>query len=376
MCKRFFKVFRALTIFTVLLVVEVFVVEIYRLKEATNEMNTYMRIANNYALTATQDISNLSNTSTFANSSNVKTTASGEAIDMYEVAEYGSYLDALGDASVGNSFLTAVHVILVDDYNNALSKKADANGGSPPSNSSYIDNYLTYTPLSFNLPYISYKAYKSLYLDALGQMVSNSDILGKPAIFLGGSDPEGYLSSNGQSYSNCSLNTGSGGYTYEDSSHNKITFYTSALTDADIRRIYGNESGYYEAKSIIANITNDAKYKDIRFMSSSDDIVLPYYNVNVKTNWYYITYSTLLRFTSGDKYMGASDSAFGGRSANFINSLDSTAVFGTVDSYKTAKYSNGEFINGQLMINLHMGSGSGNSWNSMQGVTKRYDIIN
>jgi hypothetical protein len=89
MCKRFFKVFRALTIFTVLLVVEVFVVEIYRLKEATNEMNTYMRIANNYALTATQDISNLSNTSTFANSSNVKTTASGEAIDMYEVAEYG-----------------------------------------------------------------------------------------------------------------------------------------------------------------------------------------------------------------------------------------------------------------------------------------------
>ena len=381
--KRFNQITKWIAIFFIMLLVSVFVVEIYRIKDATNTMYTYMKLANNYALTASQDISNLND----LESSDVKTTAGGTVIDMYEVTEYKNFLIALENAAYahgGNEFLTSVHGVLKADYDRAV-EEYKSSKGSPPAGSAYIDSYLQYTPLSFNIPYISYNAYVKLYSDSLGEMVGDYTTLGKPAIFIGKEDEPALTSDEvglvsykpnmlftnveGDSYNKVTTDNV---YGYADSHNHTTYFKVSNMTTADIKRIYGNENSYQEACNLLAEITKSAKYHDIRFSSNlNSDMKLIYYDVNVKTDWYYITHSNVLRFFDGDKALGL-DAGF--TSTEFLNSLRGVAVFGSIESNSDVVYDNtGDLINGQLMLILHMNR---DSWNSLRGIVKRYDIIN
>ena len=57
--KNFTKIVKWLAIYMIMLVVSVFVIELYRMRVAQKDIYNFMRIANNYALTATQDAADL-----------------------------------------------------------------------------------------------------------------------------------------------------------------------------------------------------------------------------------------------------------------------------------------------------------------------------
>ena len=157
----------------------IFVFEMSRMRETQETMMMFSRIAGNYALTASQDAGVI--------------TASDYVRDygaskMYSRNEYGIYLEKLKQSadSTGDSSLLFVYNVLYEDYVRAC----NATYGE------YLDNYLKYTPISFNYPYISKSIIERYYSEALIKMVSNYKCKGRPSAFVPASDAFGFNSSS------------------------------------------------------------------------------------------------------------------------------------------------------------------------------------
>lgn len=302
--KSFTKVFKWLLIYMLCLVASVFIAEYSRLKLAQKDIYNFMRIANNYALTATQDASALydDKKGEFNNVFSDIAPYSHYSINgMYQYEEYKNFIEALEKAAIENEgadstgFLGMTSKILRTDFERAV-RKMEAEGNSPRA-SSTMDAYLTYTPLSFNIPYISYKVYVANYTLSLGKMLEGYNVFGKPAIWIGNEGSPGLQTTNGV-YSPCRLICDSGSYSYSDAEGHTLTFSITPLNEANAMMIYGNNT-YDEFLNKIKEVMNKSggKYEDARIFSEGTSHVLymPYYDVTVDTEWYYVSFSSSLR---------------------------------------------------------------------------------
>ena len=313
--KNFTKIVKWLAIYMIMLVVSVFVIELYRMRVAQKDIYNFMRIANNYALTATQDVSDLYDDAS-GHKVNIKSSIGLNVDGMYEKTEYDNYISALeraasqyeGEDSKG--FLTMTSKILRADYVKALDKSEKDNG--TVRGNSMLDEYLTYTPLSFNIPYVSYNVYKDCYEHSMAKMIEGYNIFGKPAIWIGEDGSPGLRNSgsNGStwSYSPCRLDTPTdteahGYFTYENYNGNSVTFQITDMTSDNMWMIYGNEEYDRFVGSLMEIMTkSNSKYEDARFFTEGDNqnFYMPCYDIKVDTEWYYISFSSVLRIRGLD----------------------------------------------------------------------------
>lgn len=262
-------------VFWILCLASVFIIEMYRLQESALVLQTNAVIASNYALTASQDVSRLTN-------DNRKT-------EMYNSIEYKSYLDSMKDVilATDDMYLKIVHAILEEDYK----KVKEANGD--------LDRDLRYTPLSFNLPYVSSGMLTECYTTAMKVMCEGTTVGGTSVVYL---DPNNLISSN-TSIANISYATdvgdGAVGKYSGGSGSPDISYKYTRMTPEIVRSIYGSEDYFMNVMQGVLRETDESKYQDLRQYlagSSIEDYYVPQYTITFKTDWAYITGSPVLNF--------------------------------------------------------------------------------
>lgn len=342
--KNFAKVLRTILIVFMLSVATALVVEYSRIRETEKTMVMLARIAGNYALTASQDAGELTGSN--------RTNAYGNRVRMYNRSEYGSYLDQLDLASAaaesaGDSTLRFAYEILKADYDRAVA----ASGGA-----SALDEYLQYTPIAFNLPYISTDMLNDCYEDAMLQMVRNYKCKGTPSVFVADDTLTGSFRTSSGELRIVEIDDHSPVY---DAGAGTIGFNLIELTPELIRSIYGDENYYLDTFEAIFRELDRDLYEELRLanfdMTSGSTTYIPQYNITFTTPYYYITSSFLFNF-GGDGQL-ANLVGFNGI-ANQINAANDSAIYtqARVDalSQDADRYYKDAYIaDGQLMLHLN-----------------------
>lgn len=331
--KNFVKILRMIVISFLIFFVSMFVIEFSRMRESQKTMIMLSRIAGNYALTASQDAGEL--------------TGNNRTSGMYARDEYGYYLEQLGKASedaeaLGDSTLNFAYLILKADYDRAVG-----------SGSYYLDAELNYTPIAFNLPYISQSMLEECYDEAMIQMVRNYKCRGIPSLFVA-NDTTGQFRINSGDLSVVTVNDQSPAY---DNGNNMVGFSLVALDGNLIRSIYGNENYYNDTFSAIFQNLDTDMYEELRLayfnVGSGNTTYIPQYNITFSTPWYYVSSTPVLCFRDSPllTLVGL---------GNAENRIQSTTNTGIYTSTRLSGYSSGDpyyedaFINeGQLMFHLN-----------------------
>lgn len=341
--KNFVTITKLLLSYMIITIAVLFVFEYSRMRETQSTMIMFSRIAGNYALSASQDVGRLTNVNRI-----------GRVSCMYDKDEYAEYLSSLGQSATdtGDSSLQFAYELLLMDYNRAVSSAFGSNN---------LDAYLKYTPMSFNLPYMSKRMLEDCYSEAMLQMVSNYKCNGKPSIFVPTS------SSHGFNMSNASARV----VTIESSGYygggNTLAFDCVPMTKELMRSIYGSED-YYDSK--IKNVFSQldpTMYNDPRFVAflsgltsedfDSNSVHIPIYRITFNTPYFYITGSSILSFGRPKLFFGT-DMTVVSRliSGEDVNAYSDNRVRGNIVGsgyYSGAKYYKDGVINeGQLMVHL------------------------
>lgn len=299
--KHFVRIAKLLVGTMLILLVSIAIIEYSRLRETQKTMSMFTRIAGNYALTASQGADEL--------------IGSNRRAVMYDKNEYGEYLNRLNDACNAlvddntTKSLRIAYKVLKWDYDRAMSENPDN-----------LDSALHYTPLSFNLPYLSYDMTVECYNDAMRTMVREYSCKGRPSIVIAGEGGMSLTDNTGTVLPTGSI-TANGAYNYGGLSFNVVK-----LDSALIRSIYGNED-YYNNK--IVNVFNELEtdlFNDYRYTveGGGGDMnpMIPQYEVSFNTPWYYATESLLLQFGRNASF-GGTDSAF----VSYVNSSNGSACY-------------------------------------------------
>ena len=285
--KHFVRIAKMLVGTMLILLASIAIIEYSRLRETQKTMTMFTRIAGNYALTASQGTDEL--------------VGSNRRAVMYDKNEYGEYLNRLNDAcnvmadDNTTKSLRIAYKVLKWDYDRAISENPDN-----------LDSELHYTPLSFNLPYLSYDMTVECYNDAMRTMVREYSSKGRPSIVIAGEGGMSLTDNAGTVLPTGSISS-TGAYAYGGLSFNVVK-----LDSTLIRSIYGNED-YYNNKIIdVFNELETDLFNDYRYtVEGGGDMnpMIPQYEVSFNTPWYYATESLLLRF-GRDASFGGTDSAF------------------------------------------------------------------
>lgn len=327
--------------YMVISIAVVFAFEISRIRDTQQAMIMFSRIAGNYALTASQDAGYITGTNR-------------DSI-MYDRYEYGEYISMLNSAvaSTSDATLSFATAVLESDYNRACSES--------PNDS--LDAYLRYTPISFNLPYMSQHMLEECYSEAMVQMVVNYKSKGRPSVFVPASNNYGYNMSYAGGSRIVDIDDG-------DSNDSYVKFDVVELNDALITSIYGNKDYYSNSVlEVFKNLDFDM-YDDPRIQAYIDakqsgmvmDIedtktYIPQYNITFTTPYFYITGSSLLQFGRSKLFFGT-----GGGVANNIHNAEDANVYNSNGAFNNLRdsgyrvsnpiYSNGIIEEGQLMLHL------------------------
>jgi hypothetical protein len=318
-----------------LLIISIGIVEYARIKNTRQTMDMFTRIAGNYALTASQGSDDLVDKNLHAT--------------MYDKTEYRNYLNMLNQACVDATAagyncksLEIAYKVLDWDYNRAISAMEYGYEND-------MDQYLEFTPLSFNLPYLSSEMTQAAYEYAMTEMVKHYSCKGRPSVFIDNGSVR-FNTSDG-SMTICQLDDNSAVYNYGD-----IGFNIVALDDRLIRSIYGN-ADYYNDKitqvfqKLDASLFEDYRYGNGSYSSDGSIIVIPQYNVTFTTPYYYITDSLLLAF--------GRNASFGGTDSSFVSSINGAKdvyCYNNSDSAFSALYDNDRVRDGQLMMYMSGGT--------------------
>lgn len=257
-----------------------------RMQDTQMAMAMFTRIAANYALTSSQDVDEL----TQANENEFRRNAI-----MYNESEYSDFLNKLNSASndTGDRNLTYACSVLNRAYS-----LADA---------SNLDNTLRYTPMSFNVPYLSYDMLIECYRDAMETMVANYNCHGSPSILLCNGN-NNLKDSHGNTHALCDITTFT---SYDEYGHSQpfysygshgLGFNVQPMTPVLIRSIYGNEDFYNETVTKVLGSLDPTLYDDPRIIydsfgnATNENNYVLVYNLEFNTPYYYITASRLLTF--------------------------------------------------------------------------------
>lgn len=329
--KNFVKILRMIVISFLIFFVSMFVIEYSRMRESQKTMIMLSRIAGNYALTASQDAGEL--------------TRGGRTAGMYARDEYGYYLEQLRIASEaakaqGDSTLNFAYLILQSDYDRAVTETGD----------NYLDEKLNYTPIAFNLPYISQSMLEECYDDAMIQMVRNYKCKGIPSLFVA-NDSSGRFRIDSGDLSVVTVDDNSPVY---DNGDRIVGFKLVPLDKNLIRSIYGDEDYYKDTFSQIFSSLDPAMYEELRLaffnIDSDKATYIPQYTITFSTPWYYVSSTPILCFRDSPllTLVGL---------GNVANRIDSAANTGIYTRASLRGYSSGEpyyenaFVNeGQLMF--------------------------
>lgn len=334
-------------------------IEYSRIKDTRMAMSMFTRIAGDYALTASQEVDNLTNNNSFA------------PANMYNKYEYGEYLNQLGLVVTSNpndTSLKYAYDILKQDYDRAVSMTLT---------SDYLDDNLKYTPMSFNLPYISYSVLKSKYKEAMDMMISNYMPNGSPAIFLMDNEKLDVLRDNsGNTHAMCELSFPA----VDTYSYNGLSFRAQELDSKTVKAIYGDESYFSSTVLDVLKSLDTEYYKDPRVTyetdasgnefvdlsatNSSNTHVL-IYDISFTSPYYYVTASRILAFGNKNFIFSTGDSFVDTvNSSNGIHCLSDEAVSHYYDNsfkYKIAGQSidiNNTTHKNQLMFCVSYDAGS------------------
>ena len=328
--KNFVKILRMIVISFLIFFVSMFVIEFSRMRESQKTMIMLSRIAGNYALTASQDAGEL--------------TRGGRTARMYDRDEYGYYLEQLGRAATdaknaGDATLSFAYEILKADYDSVAA-----------SGSRYLDAELNYTPIAFNLPYISQSMLEECYNEAMLQMVRNYKCRGIPSLFVA-NDTTGRFRIDSGNLGIVTIDDHSPPY---DNGNYMVGFELVELTGDLIRRIYGDENYYKKTFEDIFSSLDPAMYEELRLAYSNagpdTTTFIPQYRITFSTPWYYVSSTPILCFRDSPllTLVGL---------GNVDNRIDSAANTGIYTRASLRGYSSGEpyyenaFVNeGQLMF--------------------------
>lgn len=354
--KHFVNIAKLFTSYIIVTLAVVLIFEASRLRDTRSAMTMFSRIAGNYALTASQDVGRLTNNERI-----------GRVSCMYNRDEYKEYIDALGQASIecnggaGDASLQFIHELLLMDYNRACSEAVG---------STNLDPYLKYTPLAFNLPYISKNMLIDCYSEAMIQMVANYKCNGKPSVFVPASSSNYFNMSSDTPCVVSIEDAGSTGYANETGIYgggNTVAFRCVPISDELLTSIYGS-TGYYNdnIKNAFSSI-DPYLYDDPRFTAfiesknvsdfENSTFYIPMYNIQFTTPYYYITGSSILSFGRQKLFFGTGNAV-----ANAIESSDDLNVYRRERLYRNLRdagynvsnpYYGEEMINeGQLMMHM------------------------
>ena len=355
--KNFVNIMKILLFYIIVNIFSVFFVEMSRISSTQEALIMFNRIASNYALTATQDVRNITGSENVGNATGYST---GQT---YKIGEYDKYLNVLRNS--GCEDLKPIVDLLQIDYDNVV---ADGHGDC-------LDNYLTYTPISFNLPYINKDLLKSEYEYALMQMFTNYKCSGYPSLFVPMSGSNGFNSDEIESPIIIDNNSVSD----IDSARNDSGFIEPSVVEVDanlVREIYGDEDYYSKLASDVFSEIEWELYDDPRMtalatelrlhpdaVTDVDDLAMkthvPVYHITFKTPCWYITKCGILRFGVERFLFGTNDVI-----ANGIRNSDRANIYHDdilannlsgagldVDTYGNGSiYQNGMVDDGQLMI--------------------------
>lgn len=239
-----------------------------RLQDTQMTMAMYTRIAGNYALTSSQDVDSLTSTDR-------------SGYTMYEKGEYEAFLSALKKAvdDFGDPNLVYSYEVLKRSYDLA-----------DPSN---LDGTLRYTPMSFNIPYLSYSMLTQCYNEAMQVMVANYNCHGSPSVLLCNGKLENLSNAVQPS---CDIKTADSDYTY-----GKLNFSVLPLSGDLVRAIYGDEGFFNSKVAEVLGKLDDSLYEDPRVSHDSTGYTMSgnrvlAYDISFSTPYYYITGSRLLAF--------------------------------------------------------------------------------
>lgn len=393
--KYLLKFTKLLVYGVIILLAMIFIVEYSRMQQAQQDMQVYIKIAANYAITSTQDISDET-----ANT-NMKNTLRVDG--LYHISTYSNYLSALNNFTSGATtvtrgdrkcqekkitsngvtytydvtYLKSCYDILAADYIIA-SNKASSVG------SSYLDGFMTVTPLSFNLPYLSDDVVSASYSYALKEMIKNNSYFGTSGIWLGSTDSyvRSKLKVNGSGYDPAKL-TYAGDFSYMDANTGAhVRFSIVPLTNATLRSVYGNTSYYDDLLNYLKNLDTN-KYEDTRYAVRRSDggggaqTAMMKYDVNFNTDWYFVTNNVLLRASSNATYnLNKNRTGLFNQTENLhlYNGTDNNVWAGTsIGKREMIPSSNYTIANGQLMILASRKSGS--TYNSYSSTSVSYMLI-
>lgn len=341
--KNFVKILRTIVIVFLLLIASALVIEYSRIRETEKTMIMLSRIAGNYALTASQDAGELTGDS--------RVNKLGNQVEMYKRTEYGMYLGQLNMASsaaesAGDPTLRFAYEILKADFDRAVT----VSGGA-----TYLDEYLQYTPIAFNLPYISAEMLEECYEDAMLQMVRDYKCKGTPSAFVAEDTSLGSFRTSHGTFDIVEINDHTPAY---DAGTNIIGFNLVELTPELIRSIYGNEDYYSDTFEAIFRELDTDMYEELRLINfdavSGSTTYIPQYNITFTTPYYYITSSFLLNF-GGDGQL--SDAVGFNGIASRLNAATDVAIYtqARVDNLSqdgNRYYDDAYVADGQLMFHL------------------------
>ncbi len=330
--KHFTRILKLIIITTVIAIVAMGFIEYARIRESQKTMIMFSRIAGNYALTASQDVGEL--------------TGDNRHNGMYDRYEYGVYLSQLDTAAsyaetLGDGTLKFASIVLQTDYNNAIGL----------TDSQYLDEYLQYTPIAFNLPYISQNMLEECYEDAMLQMVRNYKCNGIPSLFVGNDGGNFRISEGDLSVVDISDNS-----PVYDNGSDMVGFSLVALDDNLIRSIYGNPDYYRDTFEEIFKNIDRGVYDELRllnYLNNSATTYVPQYNITFSTPWYYVTTVPILCFRPSKMLntvglTGASGRISGATNTNVYNRDELRNYTPNGDNY----YKDAAVAEGQLMLHL------------------------
>lgn len=341
--RNFTSVLQSIVIVALLSIILSLVFEYSRIRETEKTMIMFSRIAGNYALTASQDAGELTGDN--------RVTGAGSRIRMYDRVEYDAYLTQLSTASAaaeaaGDPTLKFAYEILRADYNKAVA----VSGGS-----THLDEYLQYTPIAFNLPYISTRMLEECYEDAMLQMVRNYKCKGAPSAFVANDNHIGSFRMSTGDFNIVDVDDHTPAY---DAGNSIVGFNLVELTPELVRSIYGNENYYADTFEAIFRELDLEKYEELRLVNfdvtSGTTTYIPQYTITFTSPYYYITSAPIFNFASGGQLSDAV--GFNGIDTQ-INAAEDTAIYTRtrVDAFSedgNRYFENAAIRDGQLMLHL------------------------
>ena len=315
---KFAMNFAKMFLFTIVLSIAYLVFAEYtRIQDTCMAMAMFTRIAGNYALTSSQDVDSLTNGS-----------SARDISDMYNSTEYSNYLNALNEAAS-----VAENPVNGSDKSLRYAHNILTQSLSVPGNSEG-------TPMSFNLPYLSYNMVNECFNEAMQVMTSGYLCKGTPSILMCNGvleSPDGSPTYNAFSFRDNSAlistndlnneHADKGVFSYDDGNpDHRMSFRLMKMTPSMQMAIYGSatylEDNVYKILSELdTHLYEDPRVTAMNAANGGNYVLV--YNIRFTCPYYYITQARLLAFGSNNQgNNGTSNSV-----VDFINSNNGTYCY-------------------------------------------------